>query len=143
MKSVEILNSGFWKAQILNSAKILNLLFWKAKILKSAKILNSGLWKAKILKTVKILNSWFWKAKNLEIGQNLEFRFINIIIRSGIGVVFKRRIRSLFRLGRWICSYSVLKESNALNFALYFAKINILNEECKWECFFVEFARKI
>ena len=60
--------------------------------------------------------------------------FITIIIRSGIVVVFKRRIdriRSLFRFGRQICSYSVLKDSIALNFALCFAKINILNEECK------------
>ena len=57
--------------------------------------------------------------------------FINIIIRSGIVVVFKRRIRSLFRFGDEVCSYSVLKESIALNFALYFAKINILNDECK------------
>ena len=29
-------------------------------------------------------------------------------------------------------SYSVLKESIALNFALYFAKINILNESAFW-----------
>ena len=69
--------------------------------------------------------------------------FINIIIRSGIVVVFKRRITSQFRFGRQICSYSVLKESIALNFALYFAKINSLNEKCKRECFFVEFARKL
>ena len=30
-----------------------------------------------------------------------------------------------------VISNSVLKESIALNFALYFAKINILNEKCK------------
>ena len=54
--------------------------------------------------------------------------FINIIIRSGIVVVFKRRCLGL---AVKIFSYSVLKESIALNFALYCANINLLNEECK------------
>ena len=34
---------------------------------------------------------------------------------------------------------ALLKETIALNFALYFVKINILSEERKRECFFVEF----
>ena len=33
--SSKILNSGFWKAKILESAKMLNPRFWKGKILKS------------------------------------------------------------------------------------------------------------
>jgi len=37
---------------------------------------------------------------------------------------------------------ALLKEIISLNFALYFVKINTLNEERKWECFFVEFGRK-
>ena len=58
--------------------------------------------------------------------------FINIIIRSGIVVVFKRRCLGF---AVKIFSYSVLKESIALNFALYFAKINILNENVSESAF--------
>ena len=125
MKLAKILNSGFLKPQILNSAEILTSGFWKAKILKSVKILNSGFWKAKILNAAKILNSRFGKPEILKSAK---------ILNSGFWKAWILKSAKILNSGLW--KTTTLKGLKALWRKWHYPLISILLKSKDWARFF-------
>ena len=68
MKSAKILNSGFWKAKILNSATILNSGFWKAKIFQKSpkKKASLNILKSTLAETTLSSNLYALKVQGLD-----------------------------------------------------------------------------
>ena len=91
-----------------------------------------------------ILRLWgFLFTQDTEVTKSLhtEYATYKLYIRTILfeGATSRDRLDHCSGLAIKYVVIALLKETIALNFALNFVTINILNEERKRECFFVEF----